>query len=254
MEVYVDELISSSLVIVRGGRKQRCQIHELVHEFCSIKARTDKLFDLTSSIFLSSFSSSDLMLRSRTIIIDEDSHSHDSSLFSPEKRNPYVKHLLSLQHDYQWRILRFPNNGHLRHLRLLKRLELPCVMVIDTLLDEIGMLVHLRCLSIQTKVIDTLLDEIGMLVHLRCLSIQTKAEALPPSFSNLCNLETLEVEDSGSNLLENLLSLKRLKLSSSVDSEDIFKWFPNLQSLKFFMFCWREEQIYFPRLDVLNKP
>ncbi|PHT48568.1 hypothetical protein CQW23_12776 [Capsicum baccatum] len=40
--------------------------------------------------------------------------------------------------------------------------------------------------------IDTLLNEIGMLVHLRCLIIP-KAKALPPSFSNLCNLETLEV-------------------------------------------------------------
>ncbi|PHT48999.1 hypothetical protein CQW23_13207 [Capsicum baccatum] len=32
-----------------------------------------------------------------------------------------------------------------------------------------------------------------MLVHLRCLIIQTEAEALPPSFSNLCNLENLKV-------------------------------------------------------------
>ncbi|PHT48997.1 hypothetical protein CQW23_13205 [Capsicum baccatum] len=70
-DVYVDELISSSLVIVRGGRHTSCQINDLVHNFCSIKARMEKLFDLTSSIFLSSSSSSHLILRRRTIIYDE---------------------------------------------------------------------------------------------------------------------------------------------------------------------------------------
>ncbi|KAM3198935.1 hypothetical protein P3L10_034322 [Capsicum annuum] len=78
-EVYVDVLISSSLVIVRGGSEQSCQIHDLVHDFCSIKARKEKLFDLTSSIVLSSSSSSDLMLHRPTIIYDEDIHSDDSS-------------------------------------------------------------------------------------------------------------------------------------------------------------------------------
>ncbi|KAM3236324.1 hypothetical protein P3L10_016361 [Capsicum annuum] len=96
MEIYVDELISSSLVIVKGGSKQSCQIHDLVHDFCSIKAKKEKLFDLTSSIVLSS-SSSDLMLRRRTISFDEVIHSDDSSFFSPEKRNPCAKHLLSLK-------------------------------------------------------------------------------------------------------------------------------------------------------------
>ncbi|KAF3640672.1 hypothetical protein T459_15332 [Capsicum annuum] len=220
MEVYVDELISSSLVIVRGGRKQRCQIHELVHEFCSIKARTDKLFDLTSSIILSSSSSSDLMLRSRTIIIDEDPHSDDSSLFSPEKRNPYVKHLLSLQHDYQWRILRFPNNGHLRHLRLLKRHA--CSFEVLKYSDE-----GRSSPSVVFKPLQSRNSGGG-------------GQWIKPAIDKPVKLE-------------NLLSLKRPKLSSSVDSEDIFKWFPNLQRLKFFMFCWRGKQIYFPRLDVLNK-
>ncbi|KAM3281988.1 hypothetical protein P3S67_027635 [Capsicum chacoense] len=75
LEVYVDELISSSLVIVSGGRHTICQIHDLVHDFCSIKARKEKLFDFTSSIILSPSSSSDLMLRRQTIIYDEDIHS-----------------------------------------------------------------------------------------------------------------------------------------------------------------------------------
>ncbi|KAM3345160.1 putative late blight resistance protein R1A-3 isoform X2 [Capsicum galapagoense] len=262
-EVYVDELISSSLVIVKGGSEQSCHIHDLVHDFCSIKARKEKLFDLTSSVVLSSSFSSDLMLRRRTIIYDKRRHSGDtSSFFSPKKRNPYVKHLLSLKCNY------LPYNCHLRHLRLLKRLDLGRVR-----LTEKGTLT------------DTVLNEIGMLVHLRCLRIEMKAKALPPSFSNLCNLEILEVTNWVPDMvlsptiwslaklrhvyvcncsvfdsyidkptqLENLTSLKYLKLSCSVDSSDIFKRFPNLRILGFRMDCSAAEQIYFSRLDVFNK-
>ncbi|KAF3645639.1 putative phospholipase A(1) DAD1, chloroplastic-like [Capsicum annuum] len=262
-EVYVDELISSSLVIVKGGSEQSCQIHDLVHDFCSIKARKEKLFDLTSSVVLSSSFSSDLMLRRRTIIYDKRRHSGDtSSFFSPKKRNPYVKHLLSLKCNY------LPYNCHLRHLRLLKRLDLGRVRLTE-----------------KETLTDTVLNEIGMLVHLRCLRIEMKAKALPSSFSNLCNLEILEVTNWVPDMvlsptiwslaklrhvyvcncsvfdsyidkptqLENLTSLKYLKLSCSVDSSDIFKRFPNLRILGFRMDCSAAEQIYFSRLDVFNK-
>ncbi|PHT61197.1 hypothetical protein T459_34954 [Capsicum annuum] len=138
-EVYVDELISSSLVIVRGGRHPSFQIHNLVHDFCSIKARMEKLFDLTSSIFLSSSSSSHLTLRRRTIIYDECLHSSDtSSLFSPEERYRYIKHLPSLKIDCgPSKVLPRSRSCHLRHLRLLKRLELRRIILTDTLLNEI---------------------------------------------------------------------------------------------------------------------
>ncbi|KAM3268208.1 putative late blight resistance protein R1A-3 [Capsicum chacoense] len=259
-EVYVDELIASSLVIVRGRwGKKSCQIHDLVHDFCSIKARKEKLFDLTSSVVLSSSSSSDPMPRLRTVIYDKFIHSADSSFFSPEKRNPCAKHLLSLKIQSG-----FLYNWHLRHLRLLKRLDVR---------------------GITLRLPDTVLNEICMLVHLRCLRIEMQVKSLPPSFSNLCNLETLVVYNCGTNMvlsptiwslaklrhvdirschvfdsdidklakLENLTSLMVLKLSCSVDSRDVFKRFPNLRDLKFRMDCSAAEQMYFPRLDVLNK-
>ncbi|KAM3345151.1 hypothetical protein P3S68_024860 [Capsicum galapagoense] len=265
-EVYLNELISSSLVIVRGGRRSSYQIHDLVHDFCSIKARMEKLFDLTSSIFLSSSSSSHLMLHRRTIIYDECLHSGDtSSLFISEKKNRYINHHLSLKLKYipGDPSLVLPLNGHLRDPRLLKMLEV--------------------CNRIMT---DTVLNEIGMLVHLRCLRIEMKAKVLPLSFSNLRNLETLEVTNFGPDLvlsptiwslaklrhvsihnfcsvfdsdidkpakLENLTLLMHLNLSYSVDSENIFKRFPNLRTLGFRMDCSSAEQIYFPRLDFLNK-
>ncbi|MCD9645600.1 hypothetical protein HAX54_034616 [Datura stramonium] len=276
MTVYVDELISSSLVLVsneRGGYPS-CQIHDLVHDFCSRKARKEKLFDLISSS-APSYSYSDLMPRGMNVHYDQRSPHLDGNfvLLNAEKENPYVKHLLSLK-VYMYTDVGLPLSYkcHLRHLRLLKKLELPDI-----------------CLT------DTLLNEIGMLVHLKFLNILTEAKALPPSFSNLCSLETLMVDNlRGSCMvlspviwslaklralhmrccslfdpyineptvldedlkLEKLTVLYHLHLSGLKDTEDVFKRFPNLQILRFRIKqrsdC-SEEKICFPRLDVLNE-
>ncbi|XP_075084747.1 putative late blight resistance protein homolog R1B-23 [Nicotiana tabacum] len=278
-ESYVDELISSSLVILfneRGIRDPSIKIHDLVHDFCSRKAEKEKLFSFISSSDPSS--SSDLMPRGMTIHYDRSERNF--VLFSPEKKNPYVKHLLSLKlvmasflktvkNPYG----KLPENCHLRHLRLLKRLELPDITLTDSLLNEIG-----------------------MLVHLRCLNIRTKARAFPPSFANLLNLETLVVDNGRSTMvispsiwslpklqhvrmnsfflfeptidkptvleeeskLENLRILHNPTIFCLEDRKEIFKRFPNLRSLKFSIRIPRnfrsiKEQIYFPRLDVLNE-
>ncbi|KAM3376257.1 hypothetical protein P3S68_014972 [Capsicum galapagoense] len=139
---------------------------------------------------------------------------------------------------------------HLRHLRLLRVL-------------------FLRSSFMMVK--DSLLNEICLLNHLRFLYIGTKVKSLPPSFSNLWNLETLNVENKGSTMvllpsiwdlvklrllsmsagsffdldtdepiliaedskLENLRFLGKLVLSYSKDKEEIFRRFPNLQELSF---------------------
>ncbi|XP_075080624.1 putative late blight resistance protein homolog R1B-14 [Nicotiana tabacum] len=270
LQVYVDELISSSLVIAfnERGWGQSCKIHDLVHDFCSIKARKGKLFDFTNSS--APLSSSDLMPRGMTIHYDHPDE--NVVLFNPEKKNPYVKHLLSLKVIVEdGKDTHLSYSCHLRHLRLLKRLELRNI-----------------------RLTDSLLNEIGMLFHLRCLNIWTETEALPPSFSNLCNLETLVVENWGSTMvvspsiwslaklrrvsidsctffdwdddgepkvleedwkLENLRILDKFRFSCLDDTTDIFKRFPNLRSFT----CeisgpWDcSEEIYFPRLDVLNE-
>ncbi|KAF3626990.1 putative cycloartenol synthase-like [Capsicum annuum] len=112
-----------------------------------------------------------------------------------------------------------------------------------------------------------------------------EAKALPPSFSNLCNLETLKLINRVSNMvlspsiwslvklrhvdiynysvfdsdidkpikLENLTTLMRLKIAYLVDLEDILQRFPSLQTLEFCVDCSAEEKIYFPRLFVLTK-
>ncbi|KAH0755389.1 hypothetical protein KY290_025659 [Solanum tuberosum] len=248
-EEVVDELISSSLVIPFDN--SICKIHDLVHDFCSIKSRKEKFFDFIGDSNAPS-SSSNLIPRGITIRYNEHLFDLDenSVLFKPEKKNPYVKHLLSLK-----------VYGAIRGITLT----------------------------------DSLLNEISMLVHLKLLIFKTKAKALPPSFSNLCNLEILVVNNvEGSFMilspcfwslaklrdvrmnicalfdpyineptvldedsrLENLRTLYELYLLCSEDTEDIFKRFPNLQNLRVCIvqqpYC-SEGKICFPRLDVLNE-
>ncbi|PHT98540.1 hypothetical protein BC332_32525 [Capsicum chinense] len=111
--------------------------------------------------------------------------------------------------------------------------------------------------SLNGKSIDTSLNEIGMLVHLSGSNL-----VLSPTIWSLAKLPyvgtegTCSIFDSDKDKpanLENLSTLSSLNLTGSVHSGDIFKWFPNLRNLEFRMDWSAAEQIYFPRLDVLNK-
>ncbi|KAH0674625.1 hypothetical protein KY284_025712 [Solanum tuberosum] len=265
-EEVVDELFSSSLVIPFDN--SIFKIHDLVHDFCSIKSRKEKFFDFIGGSNAPS-SPSGMMARGITIRYDQRLFHLDENfvVFNPENKNPYVKHLLSLKvYDGINDCLSYKN--HLKHLRLLKSLDLDGITLTDSLLNEIG-----------------------LLVHLKYLLIRTKANTLPPSFSNLCNLETLSVyniegscmvlspwfwslaklrdvrmkwcalfdptvlgEDSR---LGNLRTLSLLCLPGLEDTEDIiFKRFPKLQNLEVCIAQPEDcsaEKICFPRLDVLNQ-
>ncbi|KAG5607656.1 hypothetical protein H5410_029148 [Solanum commersonii] len=271
-EEVVDELISSSLVIPFDN--SICKIHDLVHDFCYIKSRKEKLFDFIKSRNGPFSSSSGVMARGIAIRYDQRLFHLDENfvVFNPEKKNPYVKHLLTLK-VYDGIKHCLPPKSHLKHLRLLKSLDLKRITLTDSLLNEIG-----------------------MLVHLKYLNIRTRAKALPPSFSNLCNLETLVVNNmkrscmvlstcfwsleklrdvrmkccalfdlyineptvlDEDSRLENLRTLYELYLVGSEDTEDtIFKRFPNLQNLRVHIGQLPDcsaEKIWFPRLDVLNE-
>ncbi|OIT39724.1 putative late blight resistance protein -like r1b-17 [Nicotiana attenuata] len=274
MEDYLDSLISSSLVIHFNeiGRDRTCQLHDLVHEFCVIKAREEKFSDLITSS-APSFSS-DLMPRHITLSYAKKRFGHNKIVLLDSKKKWYSgKHLYSLGISANKLDDRISDICHLRHLRLLR------VLILD---NEF------------IKVKDSLLNEICSLTHLRYLNIHTKVKSLPLSFSNLWNLETLDVQNDGPPLvllpiiwnlvklrvlaiitcsffdldndepiliaenskLDNLKILEVLDLSYSKDTEDIFKSFPNLQHLNFNLNkSWdcSTEQYWFPNLDFLNK-
>ncbi|KAH0657488.1 hypothetical protein KY289_026236 [Solanum tuberosum] len=265
VKIYLDGLISSSLVICFNeiGDNPTYQVHDLVHDYCLIKAREEKLFDL-----ISSSATSDLLPRQITIDYDDDEEHFglNFDLFGSNKKRHSGKHLYSLTINGNEMGDCLSDTFHLRHLRLLRVLDLgPSFIMVK----------------------DTLLNEICMLNHLRFLRICTEVESLPLSFSNLWNLESLSVHNQGSTLvllpriwdlvklrvlvmtacsffdmdadesiliaedtkLENLRILGKLMLSYSKDTEDIFKRFPNLQDLTFELkesWDYSTEQYWFP--------
>ncbi|KAK4717549.1 hypothetical protein R3W88_015887 [Solanum pinnatisectum] len=275
MTIYLDNLISSSLVFLFNeiGDHPTCRLHDLVHDFCLMKARKEKLFDRISSSAPPS-SSSDLMPRIVTIDCNSEFFLlNNFVLFSSNKIRHSGKHLYSLRIIGDKLDDRLSDICHLRHLRLLRVLYLDPSFI---------------------KVKDSLLNEICMLNHLRFLCIGTEVKSLPASLSNLWNLETLLVSNIGSTLvllpriwdlvklrvlfmsacsffdlnsdepiliaedtkLENLRQLENLELSYSKDTEDIFKRFPNLQGVAFRLkesWDYSTEGYWFPKLDFLTE-
>ncbi|XP_075104930.1 putative disease resistance RPP13-like protein 3 [Nicotiana tabacum] len=272
MDVYLENLISSSLVISFNeiGKIQTCQIHDLVHDFCLIKARAEKLFDEISSSAPSS-SSSDLP---RQINMDGQGHlGHNNFILFDSK---YKRH--SGKHLYSLRITDniYNNNNdicHLRHLRLLRVLQLDrfCITVNDSLLNEICTLVHLRYLNIRTQV-KSLPSSFSNLWNLETLWVYKYGPpmVLLPTIWNLVKLRVLGIDDCSffdldknepiliaeDSKSENLRLIHGLEVSYSKDTEDIFKRFPNLQELRFNLKeSWdcSTGRYWFPKLDFLNE-
>ncbi|CAN4102005.1 unnamed protein product [Withania somnifera] len=258
MEIYLNNLVSSSLVILFNeiGNSQTFQLHDLVHDFGLKKAKEEKFFDWISSSALSS-SSSDLMPLKLTIDYDKEHFGlKNFVLFDSKKKRHSGKHLYSLS-IYGGKLDKnLSDIFHLIHLRLLRRLTLDASFIM---------------------VKDSLLNEICMLNHLRYLHIGTKIKSLPLSFSNLWNLETLAIENRGTNLvllprIWDLVNLRMLCVSAcsffDLDAdepiliaenskhEDIFKRLPNLQ----WLYCVLKEswdystgRCWFPKLDFLTE-
>ncbi|KAG5598897.1 hypothetical protein H5410_030267, partial [Solanum commersonii] len=276
MKVYLDKLISSSLVISFNeiGENPTFQLHDLVHDFCLIKARKEKFFEWVSLRTLSSSSSSDLMPRMLTIDNNTEFFAlNNFVLFDLNKKSHSGKHLYSLRIVGEKLDSLVYDTCHVRHLKHLTVLHLdPTFVVVN----------------------DFLLNEICMLNHLRYLLMRIEVKSLPLSFSNLWNLEFLSVHNEGSTLillpriwdlvklrvlavtagsffdmdadgsiliaedtkLDNLRHLEKLVLSYSKDTEHIFKRFPNLQDLSFDIkeSCdYSTEQFWFPKLDCLTE-
>ncbi|KAM3234340.1 hypothetical protein P3L10_019700 [Capsicum annuum] len=274
MEIYLDNLISSSLVIAFNeiGHYPTCQLHDLVHNFCLIKAKEEKLFEQISSSDPSS--STDLMPHMVSFNFNTEHFGPiNFVLFSSKKKRHSGKHLYSLLISGDKMENCLSDACHLRHLRLLRVLNLdPSFMMVK----------------------DSLLNEIGMLNHLRFVRIGSEVKSLPSSFSNLWNLQTLLVDNELSTLvllprlwdlaklrvlsigacsfydmdtnepiviaedskLENLRELRTLVLSYSKETEDIFIRFPNLQRLVFDLkesWDYSTKQYWFPNLDFLTE-
>ncbi|PHT77683.1 hypothetical protein T459_15735 [Capsicum annuum] len=236
MEIYLDNLISSSLVIAFNeiGRSPTCQLHDLVHDFCWIKAKEEKLFDMISS--------SDFMPHTVTIFYDKEHiRPNNFILLNSKMQRHSGKHLYSLMITGD-EMEDCPSDAcHLRDLRLLKVLitDPSFMKVKDSLLNEIGMLNHLRSTLV-------LLPRIWDLVKLRVLDIEAC------SFFDMDTGEPILIAEDSK--LENLKELGKLVLSYSNEIEDIFIRFPNLQELILILkesWDYSTERYWFPKLDFL---
>ncbi|KAM3234491.1 hypothetical protein P3L10_019851 [Capsicum annuum] len=121
MEIYLDNLISSSLVIAFNeiGDNPTCQLHDLVHDFCLIKAREEKFFGRISSGDLSS--SSDLMPCIVTIVYNKEHFGPNNFVLLDSKMERHSgKHLYSLAITRDKMEDRLPDACHLRDVRLLR--------------------------------------------------------------------------------------------------------------------------------------
>ncbi|XP_027771929.1 putative late blight resistance protein homolog R1A-3 [Solanum pennellii] len=275
---YLDALISSNLIMVDHIPSESiwwtstmikvCYMHDVVHDFCSVKAEKEKFFKLINSG--DPFHASDLLQHRLTIYADyEGELCNKCVLCKFIKCSAASKYLLSLSVRsslYEYRYIH-----HTRQLRLLRVLQLD-----DFIFFE-----------------DSLMKEIGSLFHLRFLSIKTDMKAIPESWVNLQNLETLLINTHYSTmvLLPRILQLSKLKyasvgLSSFFDEEDniqsrilegensklktlsnvyisysqgtndALEKFPNLEHLDCTIMvpeCPPTHGDWFPRFDVLNK-
>ncbi|KAF3658255.1 dolichyl-diphosphooligosaccharide--protein glycosyltransferase subunit DAD1 [Capsicum annuum] len=232
------------------------------------------LDNLIFNILVITFNEIDLMPQIVQIYYDKEHFGPINFVLLDSKRERHSgKHLYSLRISGDKMKNRLSDACHLRDLRLLRVLFLcPSFMMVK----------------------DSLLNEIGMLNHLRFLRIETKFKSLPSSFSNLRNLESLVVTNKGSTLvllprigdlvklrvlyidacsfydmdtdesilieedskLEKLRAIEILVLSYSKETEDIFKRFPNLQRLVFHLeesWDYSTERYWFLELDFLHE-
>uniref|UniRef100_A0A3Q7FZC9 NB-ARC domain-containing protein n=1 Tax=Solanum lycopersicum TaxID=4081 RepID=A0A3Q7FZC9_SOLLC len=208
---YLDALISSSLIMVDHIPSESiwwtplmikvCYVHDVVHDFCSEKAKKEKLLKLINSG--DTFHASDFLHHRLTIHTDNYQLHKKCVLFNSNKCLAVSKHLISLKvsrTSVNKHVISLKVSGpldefryicHTRHFGLVRVLQLDDIILEDSLIEEIGSLFHLRFLSIQTA------DVI----------------AIPVSWLNLQNLETLFINRNSSPmvLLPRIFSLSKLK-------------------------------------------
>lgn len=184
---YMMDLIGRILVMVSkqrsiGGAKT-CRVHDLLHEFCVIKAKCENFLQLgRGSDELATF---DVPRNLRRLCINsKQEHFSESRLFSPATRCL----LFSDRGGYRRNI--FDLSFIFRIFKLVKVLDLSQI--------------HLGI---------TFPGEIELLVHLRYLAVLGQMTSIPSSIGNLSNLETFIVESFETEvcLPDDIWNLKKLR-------------------------------------------
>ncbi|CDP11161.1 unnamed protein product [Coffea canephora] len=255
---YLMELISRSLVEVSkrrsNGMVKSCRLHDLLRDFCQLKARAENFFQLVTRfdepyayrlcIFLKRVHfvvSRPFGLGTRSLIFFPSADS--------EPRCPYDISFIC------------------RNFKLLRVLDFECINLGITFPADISLLVHLRYLAV-TGYMQTIPQSIANLQKLETFVVKglRGLVVLPDTIWHMARLRHLHVnmhvafklDDEGledCSQLGNLVSFSRLSISCGEDVESIIKRLPNLQKLRCIFFHPQgssKNSYQFPRLDFLT--
>nr|WPV71173.1 Hero-cluster NLR-F [synthetic construct] len=276
---YLDALISSSLIMVDHIPSESirwtslmikvCYVHDVVHDFCSEKAKKEKFLKLINSG--DTFHASDFLHHRLTIHTDNGQLHKKCVLFNSNKCLAVSKHLISLK--VRGPLDNFRYICHTRHFGLVRVLQLDRIDLQGSLIEEIGSLFHLRFLRIQASGVKAIPVSWLNLQNLETLFINTNYSpmVLLPRILLLSKLKHVKIdicsffeeeEDIQSRILEagkssNLTTLSGVVISNSEGmSDDALEKFPILQHLDCIIMEWQyppTHDYWFPKLDVLNK-
>ncbi|KAH0684497.1 hypothetical protein KY289_022249 [Solanum tuberosum] len=244
---YLDALISGSLIMMDhipcessepfSVMIKVCYVHDVVHDFCSVKVKKEKLFKLINSG--DPFHASDYLHRRLTVHTDDYSQLHKRCvLFNFNKCSAGSKHLISLTVSGYLDDSRLPISFEvLKHwIRYVKAIPVSWLN-----------LQNLETLLINTQYSTmVLLPRILKLSKLKHVSIDQSSffkEDVDP-----CRI--LEGENS------KLTTLSHVDISYSQGTNDALKKFPNLQHLECTIRIPEDPPTHgdwFPKFDVLNK-
>ncbi|XP_049391839.1 putative late blight resistance protein homolog R1A-3 isoform X4 [Solanum stenotomum] len=279
---YLDALISSNLIMVDhiltnksnffSVRIKVCYVHDVVHDFCSVKAKKEKFLKLINPG--ARFHASDFLHHRLTIHTEEGQLHKKCVLFNSKQCSAGSKHLISLK--VSGSLLNSRYVCHTRPFGLVRVLQLNSIVLDDSLMEEIGSLFHLRFLRIHTQDVKAIPVSWLNLQNLETLLINTEyteyTMVLLPRILKLsklkhvkidrsCFFEEEEEEDNiQSRILEGenskLTTLSHVDISYSEGTNDALKKFPNLQHLQCTIMVPKDPPTHgnwFPKFDVLNK-
>ncbi|KAH0692229.1 hypothetical protein KY285_019326 [Solanum tuberosum] len=277
---YLDALISSNLIMVdhilskknmlSPVRIKVCYVHDVVHDFCSVKAKKEKFLKLINPG--ARFHASDFLHYRLTIHTEAGKLHKKCVLFNSKNCSVSSKHLISLK--VSGSRLNFRYVCHTRPFGLVRVLQLDSIVLEDSLMEEIGSLFHLRFLRIHTRDVKAIPVSWLNLQNLETLLINMPYSTivLLPIILKLSKLKHVEIgmgsffeekeeEDNiQSRILEGenskLTTLSDVRILYSQGANDALKKFPNLQHLECTIMIPKYPPTHgdwLPKFDVLNK-
>ncbi|KAG5608460.1 hypothetical protein H5410_019741 [Solanum commersonii] len=231
--IMVDHIPTGSIWM--SEKIKVCYMHDVVHDFCSVKAEKEKFLKLINSGDPSH--ASDFLHRRLTIHTDDSQLHKKCVLLNSDKSSAGSKHLISLK------VSGFPDDSryicHTRHLRLTYNVKsIP--------------LSWLNLQNLETLLISEQFSTIVLLPRLFKLSKLKHVSIDQSSFieEDADQSRILEAENS------KLTNLSHVDISYSQGTNDALAKFPNLQHLDCTIMvpkCPPTHGNWFPKFDVLNK-